>query len=283
MRSYLEIFNDILLKDDFITSDKFLKLAEAHSFQYYKRDILYTGGEWRSDRKKSILVDIPNNTGKTILIGHSDKRVSGFDLFLFQALGIRYVYGTNTLNKEGFSTSVPLGLTNDTNESKFHKIFGDTSHFLDAHESTNLLSSFNRNIYVNFTSKTNLKKRENLLKIVNQMKNIEFGQMDFTNRGRIRYLQNLRKNSFVLCPEGNGIDTHRLWETIYMGGIPIIFRNKHLPGILSELPVLQIDNWTEILDTNFLELSWNNLKKLDFDYSKIQMSYWIDFISKPLK
>ena len=49
------------------------------------------GGEWRSDRKKSILVDIPNNTGKTILIGHSDKRVSGFDLFLFQALGIRYV------------------------------------------------------------------------------------------------------------------------------------------------------------------------------------------------
>jgi hypothetical protein len=283
MRSYLEIFNDILLKDDFITSDKFLKLAKVQSFQYYKRDILYTGGEWRSDRKKSILEDIPNNIGNTILIGHSDKRVNSFDLFLFQAMGIRYVYGTNTLNKKGFSTSVPLGLTNDTNESKLHKIFGNTSHFSDAHESANLLPNFNRNIYVNFTSKTNLKKRENLLKIVNQMKNIEFGQMDFTNRGRIRYLQNLRTNSFVLCPEGNGIDTHRLWETIYMGGIPIILRNKHLPSVLSELPVLQIDNWTEILDTNFLELSWNNLKELDFDYSKIQMSYWIDFISKPLK
>ena len=104
----------------------------------------------------------------------------------------------------------------------------------------------------NFTSKTNLKKRENLLKIVNQMKNIEFGQMDFTNHGRIRYLQNLRENSFVLCPEGNGIDTHRLWETLYRGAIPLVRESSWLENFEFLASVtLKVSSWNleEILTT----------------------------------
>jgi len=193
---------------------------------------------------------------------------------------ISYVYGTNTFNKRGFSKSLPLGLTNNTNETKLHRLFGNTSHLLDAHESTTLLSNFNGKIYANFTSNTNFRKRNGLLNLIKNMDNIVYGKIELTNQGRIRYLQNLRTSSFVLCPEGNGIDTHRLWETLYMGGIPIIIRNNHLPCVLDQLPVLQINTWSEILNSNFLELAWNNLKKSEFDFSKIQMSYWCDSIAK---
>ena len=31
-----------------------------------------------------------------------------------------------------------------------------------------------------------------------------------------KYLENLCMHKYVICPEGNGVDTHRLWESLYM-------------------------------------------------------------------
>lgn len=31
---------------------------------------------------------------------------------------------------------------------------------------------------------------------------------------------------FVFCPRGNGIDTHRFWETLYRGSIPVVFNSE---------------------------------------------------------
>ena len=282
MNFYIESFKHVLANDDFITSDKFLTFANINNIPYYKRDLLYSGGEWRGKNVESIIKNFKNNVGQTLFIGHSDKAVGYFDLKLLKTMGIRYIYGTNILNKKNFSTSLPLGITNNTNESKLHKIFGDTLHFLKAHESTNILSEFNGKIYANFSKNTNLGKRENLLQVIKQMDYIVHGEMDFSNQGRIKYLTDLRTSSFVLCPEGNGIDTHRIWETIYMGGIPIIIKNNYLSFILNELPVLQINDWSEILNIKYLEFQWNYLKKMLPDFSKIQMNYWYNLLRRNL-
>eukprot|EP00965_Chrysotila_dentata_P239975 6203413-Pleurochrysis_carterae.AAC.2 len=37
-----------------------------------------------------------------------------------------------------------------------------------------------------------------------------------------RYLEELGRYHFVLAPRGNGIDTHRLWEALLVGTIPIV-------------------------------------------------------------
>jgi len=39
--------------------------------------------------------------------------------------------------------------------------------------------------------------------------------------GRASYLHNLRSHHFVYCPPGNGEDTHRMWEALYCGAIPV--------------------------------------------------------------
>ena len=42
------------------------------------------------------------------------------------------------------------------------------------------------------------------------------------------YLAELSEHMFVLCPCGNGPDTHRIWETLYCGRIPIVLTHPAL-------------------------------------------------------
>lgn len=42
----------------------------------------------------------------------------------------------------------------------------------------------------------------------------------------VDYLLELAEHRFSLCIRGNGIDTHRFWESLYLGVIPIIVVNK---------------------------------------------------------
>jgi len=62
-----------------------------------------------------------------------------------------------------------------------------------------------------------------------------------------RYLAALSAHQFSACPRGNGIDTHRVWESLYLGVVPIVERTT-----LSEhwrscgLPLVLIDDWGEV-------------------------------------
>jgi hypothetical protein len=45
------------------------------------------------------------------------------------------------------------------------------------------------------------------------------------------YQKLLRQYQFVFCPRGNGIDTHRFWETLYHGGIPVVMESEWAENI----------------------------------------------------
>jgi hypothetical protein len=40
------------------------------------------------------------------------------------------------------------------------------------------------------------------------------------------YLKELSQHHFCLCVRGNGLDTHRFWESLYLGVIPVVINNK---------------------------------------------------------
>jgi len=57
---------------------------------------------------------------------------------------------------------------------------------------------------------------------------------------------------YVASVRGNGVDTHRLWETLYRGGIPIITRDSWQQSLSHlQLPILTIGEWSlvELLST----------------------------------
>jgi len=62
-----------------------------------------------------------------------------------------------------------------------------------------------------------------------------------------QYLKRLAAHQFSACPRGNGIDTHRIWESLYLGVIPVVERSalsEHWRGC--GMPLVLIDEWTEV-------------------------------------
>lgn len=59
------------------------------------------------------------------------------------------------------------------------------------------------------------------------------------------YSKELHSHKYVLCPDGNGIDTHRLWEALYAGAIPVVSKNSWSDSLIQlEIPLIQTDSWT---------------------------------------
>jgi hypothetical protein len=62
-----------------------------------------------------------------------------------------------------------------------------------------------------------------------------------------QYLGLLGAHQFSACPRGNGIDTHRIWESLYLGVVPVVERtelSEHWRGC--GIPLVLIDDWSEV-------------------------------------
>lgn len=77
------------------------------------------------------------------------------------------------------------------------------------------------------------------------------------------------KYRFVACPRGNGLDTHRFWETLYRGCVPVLIEShwsRTLRGY--GLPIVELSAWADLAafdaknieialqDSSFLKTSW---------------------------
>jgi hypothetical protein len=118
-------------------------------------------------------------------------------------------------------------------------------------------------IFFNFSINTNTKIRQNCYNYFIS-KNINFIQ-NVTNQ--LDYLELLSSYKFSICPEGNGIDTHRFWECLYLKVIPICLKN-HLTEYYSKIfPVIILDKWEdfEVCNLNYKDYNWDNYSKLNFE------------------
>jgi hypothetical protein len=86
------------------------------------------------------------------------------------------------------------------------------------------------------------------------------------------YLDNIYNHKFVLCPEGNGLDTHRTWETLYMNSIPIEKRNIN-NQFYKELPICFVNDWIEIT-AEFLESEYIRIKSKEWKMEMLTFEYW---------
>ena len=87
-------------------------------------------------------------------------------------------------------------------------------------------------------------------------KNIKNNNNMFFQKERIPFsdiLKQYSKYKFVISPKGYGLDCHRTWEALYMGAIC----TKELSLLFEELPVVILNNWSEITHKNMLK--WDKL------------------------
>jgi len=106
------------------------------------------------------------------------------------------------------------------------------------------------------------------------------------------YLHECIEAGYVLCPPGNGFDTHRFWQTLYLGLVPVCHSKYILPcyNVIHacgykfitvsderELSTLELPSSSDDLDHPFLSTpSCSNTPHLS---SPLHVQYWIDTIN----
>lgn len=260
---------------ELIASDKYKKFATLNDhFIYTHRDFLYRKAEWRGSTQDRLIKHPSKFRGKTIIVGHSDWGTSPRQALAFKFMGAKALCGINVCPWKNFSFPLPIGLTNDCDDSPVHRILGNENHFLSAYEISEPVQDFDGSIYANFTVRNYVKERLPLQRLLMKLPNVSHSEVDMTDKGRISYLANLRKASLIPCPRGNGVDTHRLWETLYMGGTPVLIRHPMMETLVSGLPVILLDDWKHLADQKRIEKLWQEAKSKD-NFNKLNLSFWL--------
>lgn len=126
---------------------------------------------------------------------------------------------------------IPIGL-----ENRRYLNNGMIGHFNVNINKTNLIiSSFNLN--------TNKEARSIVREISERNNLVEILTFD----SHIEYIKSVSKFKFNLCPPGNGLDTHRIWESLMVDTIPIILSNNFSKNFHNlGIPILLIEKWEDL-------------------------------------
>ena len=255
----------ILNEEDIITTDSYLNFCIKNNICYIKTDYFYIGQfNWRGNLH-------PIKIDNKIVIGHSDYEINDE---IAKKYDLIFCINKNTLNPNVYG--IPLGITNYCDDSPLHKIYGDKKIMINISrekiEKENLL-------FINFNTSTH-NSRKNLYNKFSNYNWVKTSNIENSIEGREKYLRNIKSSKFVLCPRGNGIDTHRLWETLYMGSIPIVkYENAH--ELFTDLPILFINDWNEI-NENFLNEKYIEINNKKWNLEKLKISYWTNFIKEKI-
>lgn len=73
----------------------------------------------------------------------------------------------------------------------------------------------------------------------------------------------LSQYKFCICPEGNGVDTHRLWEALYLKCIPIVIKSQFTETLQRHnIPLIVLDKWEDFDERTLIYYE----PKIPFDF-----------------
>lgn len=161
---------------------------------------------------------------------------------------------------------IPLGVAN------FHPKNLNIENFKKQIKFENYFDQNKKLLYLNFNPNTNFSHRKNLYQLLN------WSNSDETPINHNEYKENLKNHKFSLAPWGNGIDTHRFWEILYSGSIPIT-KNHNLYKSFNSFPKLLVKNY-KILNKTFLDKEFDKafFKKDSYNFEELSFNYWKSLI-----
>lgn len=162
--------------------------------------------------------------------------------------------------------SIPIGLENNRWFPEMKKKEKMLAKMQEPHRSIYELTG--NLVYMNFNIQTNPLKRTEPHRLLKDKTWVTVSN----GCGFDEYINGVYNHKFVICPEGNGMDTHRTWETLYMGSIPIEKRNLN-NRFYQDMPICFVDDWDQVTES-FLEQEYDRIKSLIWNHSKLEFEYW---------
>jgi len=263
---------------EMITSDKLLFFCNelnrrgANQVQYIKTDfvrarkgsiVIMIG--WRGLRKGLNLRKI-----KVLVTGHADYDVNITYGDVINNQVLTHWFGQNMNIHHPKMTALPLGITNQHEpNSEIHRVIGDTRRIENVGRTPKEIENL---VYMNITVGNWPAERQYIVERYGGETWVTHESGNITEAGHMHFLQRMRNHMFVLAPRGNGIDTHRLWEALYLGTIPIVKRCAAMEQF-EDLPILFVDSWDGITE-EWLEEKHEEMMSREYPLYKLRVSYW---------
>ncbi len=274
-----------LTKTKFITSRSFLNIATIKN-KYQEATNLTVNLEKNSPKKLLIYIcsdALENFIEKTLykiskpfilMTGNSDKTISkeikNIKLLLNNKYLIKWYAQNLKLNHKKISY-LPIGLD-------YHATFKSRNKYKSKKEFPN----FKENQLIKI-SKSKVKKEflmySNWLFNINNKRKLCLKQIDhklvFFEKKKVSQIQswkNMKKYVFCLCPEGYGIDTHRVWEAIIIGAIPVL-KSSSLDDMYNRFPVIIVKSWKDITKRKLMN-KYELIKKKKYNHSYLYLDFW---------
>jgi hypothetical protein len=256
-------------KHEIIKGDRFIELTENTNISYVKTDFFIFDRQFHFRGKLH-----PMKLTKYIISGHADHGITE-EVFNKHQMKFDYWFSTNVEYRDPKLICIPIGITNllpeTAGESEVHKILGN----LDAMEEVANEPKQERKdklAYMNITINTYPQERQLVYDLLHDKSFITVAEHHCSLEGRREFLRQIRNHKFSICPRGRGIDTHRLWESLYMGTIPVTKRVIAYEQF-ADLPILFVDDWKEVTE-EFLEKKYEEMHSKKWNIDKLKMSYW---------
>ncbi len=273
-KSFIFFANQI--NKDLRSSTKFFFFKEKKSLDI---NIFYVC----SDALEEFYSFIKKFNKKFILIsGDSDRTISSklklYHLILKHKKLVKW-YAQNCVNTSRKIKQIPIGLD-------FISQFHNTHQFRLSVIRKDLLPKKYENKLLNIIQNSkNFKKRKNLIFCnfhfsINSKDRVDcLNEIDknlcYFLKNKINYLENFKQQSkfkFVLAPQGAGIDTHRIWEAILFGNIPIV-KSSPLDNLYKNFPVLIVKSWKDLKYEKLIYIA-KRFNNKSYFYEKILINYW---------
>ena len=197
------------------------------------------------------------------LITHQSDRAITKKLFNKKPSCISHWYSTNVSYENPKLTPIPLGV----NDFTFFDYMNEeilNNYFYNEKNSVERLGK----LYLNFNFNTNRRERSNLYEFFGKK---DWAVVEYPDKDPAKYYENIKKYKFVLCPWGNGYDTYRFWESLYLGAIPITKNHKSYNNF-KDFPAIFINNY-KTLNIESLYQKENLVEE------KLNIIYWINLIN----
>ena len=182
---------------------------------------VFVNGDYLEDFVKLIQSDI-----ELCIIHNSDKTFGNFEASLIAP----FADVIHSINADAFDnydiTQIPLGVSDFQYE------------YLQTYQKKEVERDIL--IYSNFTITTNSNERMECH--TSNIKNVTRSMF----KSQEEYYNDLCRSKYVLCPEGTGMDTHRIYESLYCGATPVVKRNPLAPMYEAIGGILIVDEWEEL-------------------------------------
>lgn len=196
------------------------------------------------------------------LITHnSDYSINNNHLNYLNYENLLFWYGQNVDVCHEKLKSIPIGIANEQWEHGNEDIIISN------------INSINKNdlIFCGFDINTNIIERTKCTNSVNKYGINNTKKLNFSD-----YISKLKSYYFSISPNGNGIDCHKIWESLYLKTIPIVTKSINISNY-GDLPIHVIDSW-DTFDLNNITISLYEKLMKKFDYNKLDINFYYNKI-----